>query len=358
MISKESTVLGNSPRAKISRRGNVLVVDDEEANRILLRDPLEALGFEVTEAADACQALECVAQRVPDSILLDVMMPGMDGFQLCRRLKCENRTSHVPVLMITALSERKERLLGIEAGANDFLNKPIDIQDMTLRVGNAVYVKSLFDQLQTERERSERLLRNMLPEPIAERMKSGETNIADQYAEATVLFADLVGFSVLTAHIKAEEVVSLLNEIFSTFDTLAERHDLEKIKTIGDAYLAAGGIQNPTQPHAAAVAQLALDMQTALADFNSQCGTSIRLRIGICTGPVIAGVIGHKTFAYDLWGDTVNLACRLQASAEPGAIHVCQTTFEKLNGLFRFDCSHTRDLKGRGPTLIHRLCGK
>lgn len=322
---------------------------------MLLRDPLAALGFEVDEAADGRQALERIAQRIPDSILLDVMMPGMDGFQLCRRLKAESRTSHVPVLMVTALSERKERLLGIEAGANDFLNKPVDIQDLTLRVSNAVYAKSLFDQLQAEREKSERLLLNTLPGRIVERMKSGELNIADQFAEATVLFADLVGFTTLAAHVQAEEVVSLLNEIFSTFDSLADKHGVEKIKTIGDAYLAAGGIRDQTHAQAEAVGSLALDMQTAVAEFNSQYGTSIQLRIGICAGPVIAGVIGRKAFAYDIWGDTVNLASRLQVSAEPGFINVSQTTFERLQGLFRFDSGYTRDLKGIGPTRIYRL---
>ena len=182
-------------------RGHVLVVDDEAPNRMLLRDPLEAYGYEVAEAENGRQALDCIAARSPDVILLDVMMPIMDGFELCRRLKRNEATAPIPILMVTALSDRKERLLGIKAGANDFLNKPVDIQDVTLRVGNAVYAKSLFDQLRAEREKSERLLLNILPKPIAEQMKQGDLNIADRHPDVTVLLADLVGFTTLAAHV-------------------------------------------------------------------------------------------------------------------------------------------------------------
>jgi class 3 adenylate cyclase len=336
----------------------VLIVDDEEPNRILLRDPLEARGYEVAEAESSAQAVQRIAHRLPDAILLDVMMPGKDGFQFCRQLKADRWTAHVPVLMVTALSERKERLLGIEAGANDFLNKPVDIQDLILRVGNAVYAKSLFDQLQVERDKSERLLLNTLPRRIAERMKKGEVSIADQHPEVTVLLADLVGFTALTAHIDSNQIVSLLNEIFSAFDLLAEEHCLEKIKTIGDAYMVAGGLPEPRPDHAEAIAELALDMRTAVEDFNRQYDTSIQIRIGICTGPVIAGVIGRKKFAYDIWGDTVNLACRLESSGEPGTIQVSDSSFEKLSNKYRFGEKKTLDLKGRGPMPVHRLTGR
>ncbi len=154
--------------------GFVLVVDDEEYNRALLRDSLAARGYEVAEAENGVQALQRVAERPPDVVLLDVMMPQMDGFEVCRRLKTDSKTAHIPILMVTALSERKERLIGIEAGANDFLTKPIDLQDVYLRVVNAVYTKRLFDQLQAEKEKSERLLLNILPKATAEQMKHGD----------------------------------------------------------------------------------------------------------------------------------------------------------------------------------------
>lgn len=339
-------------------RGQILVVDDEEPNRTLLRDPLEARGYEVVEAESSRQALQCLTHSLPDAILLDVMMPGTDGFKLCRQLKGDRRTAHVPVLLVTALSERKERLQGIEAGANDFLNKPVDIQDLILRVGNAVYAKRLFDQLQAERDKSERLLLNTLPRRIAERMKQGELNIADHHEEVTVLLADLVGFTALTTHVEPDQVVSLLNEIFSSFDLLAEARGLEKIKTIGDGYLVAGGLPETGPDHAVAIAELALDMRAAVEDFNRQYRTSINLRIGICTGPVVAGVIGRKKFAYDIWGDTVNIACRLESTGEPGAIQVSESTFARLHDKYRFDGQQAIDLKGCGVKTVHRLSGR
>lgn len=318
-------------------RGHVLVVDDEAPNRILLRDPLEAYGYEVAEAENGQQALDCIAVRPPDAILLDVMMPIMDGFELCRRLKRNEDTAPIPILVITALSDRKERLMGIKAGANDFLNKPVDIQDVILRVGNAVYAKSLFDQLRAEREKSERLLLNILPKPIAEQMKQGNLNIADRHPDVTVLLADLVGFTTLAAHVSAEQLVCLLNEIFSAFDALAGKHGLEKIKTVGDAYMVAGGLSNSRPDHAEAAVELALDFREEVARFNQQYDTSIRIRTGISTGPVVAGVIGRNKFAYDLWGDTVNRACRLEALGEPDCILVAESTHERAQSSYRFD---------------------
>jgi class 3 adenylate cyclase len=335
--------------------GFVLVVDDEEQNRSLLRDPLEARGYEIAEAENGMRALEKIAARPPDVVLLDVMMPQMDGFEVCRRLKTDSKTAHIPILMVTALSDRKERLMGIAVGANDFLNKPVDIQDVTLRVANAVYTKHLHDQLQVEREKSERLLLNVLPKPIAERMKKGETTIADSHSDVTVLVADLVGFTTLSAHISPEQVVQLLNEIFSAFDLLVGKLGLDKIKTIGDAYMVAGGISFPRPDHAEASAELALNMQKEIERLNQEYNISVRLRIGICTGPVVAGVIGRWRFAYDLWGETVNLACRLESTGEAGRIQIAESTYERLKHKYQFGPKHAVDAKGQDRLTAYWL---
>jgi len=345
-------------RQPIAAHAHVLVVDDEEQNRILLKDPLEARGFEVTEAQNGAEAFRAIAERLPDVILLDLMMPGMDGFEVCRRLKKNSRTAHIPVLLITALSDRRERLMGIEAGANDFLNKPVDMQDLLLRVANAAHAKALFDQLQAEREKSDRLLLNILPKAVASRMKEGEVTIADKYPDASVLVADLAGFTNLATHIPPEQLVFLLNEIFTAFDILLEKHGLEKIKTIGDAYMAVAGIPFSRPDHVSAIAGLALEMTTALEEFNKQYDTSLRVRIGISTGPVVAGVIGRKKFSYDLWGDTVNIACRLESHAQPGSILVDEPTFRLLRNHYRFASPANLELKGRGEMMTYRLEGR
>jgi class 3 adenylate cyclase len=248
--------------------------------------------------------------------------------------------------MVTALSERKERLMGIAAGANDFLNKPVDIQDVILRVGNAVYTKHLYDQLQVEKEKSDQLLLNILPKPIAARMKKGETHIADNCPDVTVLVADLVGFTTLSTHISPQQVVQLLNEMFSAFDLLVGKHGLEKIKTIGDAYMAAGGLFASDAAHAEESAELALAMQKEITQLNRKYETSVPLRIGICTGPVVAGVIGHNRFAYDLWGETVNIACRLESSGQAGKIQIAESTHERLKHKYRFKPKHALEIKG------------
>lgn len=317
--------------------GFVLVVDDEEQNRTLLRHPLEARGYEVEEAENGMHALRKIATRPPDVILLDLMMPQMDGYDVCRQLRRSAKTRHLPILMITALSERGDRLMGIQAGANDFLNKPIDIQDVILRVGNAVYAKHLHDQLLAEQEKSERLLLNILPKGIAERMQNGETNIADFHENATVLVANLVGFTSLSSHIDPWQVVQLLNEVFSAFDILVEEQGLEKVKTFGDAYMVAAGISFPRPDHAEASARLAINLRQEIERRNTQDNSSMQLRIGISTGPVIAGVIGRKTIAYDLWSETVNHACRLESTGEAGKIQVSESSYERLNQIYQFE---------------------
>ncbi len=335
--------------------GFVLVVDDEEQNRALLRDSLEARGYEIAEAWNGAQALQKIAERPPDAVLLDLMMPELDGFEVCRRLRRDLKTAHIPILMVTALSERQERLTGIEAGANDFLNKPIDVHDVILRVNNAVGAKQLHDQLLAEQEKSERLLLNIFPKSIAERMKKGETTIADSHPDVTVLLGGLVGFTKLSAHIGPEETVLLLNEIFSAFDLLAEKRGVERIKTIGGGYMAAAGISVPRPDHAEASAELALEMREEIERFNNQYSTSVRIRIGVCTGPVVAGVIGTRRLAYDLWGETVNLACRLESTGEAGKIQIAESTYDCLKHNYQFEPMHSVDIVGHGHFYAYWL---
>lgn len=245
--------------------------------------------------------------------------------------------------------------MGIEAGANDFLTKPVDVQDVILRVNNAVYAKRLHDLLKVEQEKSERLLRSILPKPIAERMKAGELNIADHHPDVTLLVADLVGFTALTASIDPVQIVSLLNEIFSAFDVLVEKRGLEKIKIIGDAYMVAGGIHSHHSDHAEAVAELALEFHKQVGLLNEQYGTAFRIGIAIHTGPLVAGVIGRKSFAYDVWGETVNTVCRLETTGRAGGIQISESTFKHLKEKYQFSQSHTVELKDHATISAYWL---
>jgi len=190
--------------------------------------------------------------------------------------------------------------------------------------------RAYIKKLRSEQERSEQLLLNILPRPIAERLKEGQRTIADVFPDVTVLFADLVGFTRMSEQLPPAELVAMLNKIFSMFDQLAEKHGLEKIKTIGDEYMAASGLPMPRPDHAEAMAEMALDMLAVIERFNAKRNRGVRIRIGMNCGPVTAGIIGTKKFAYDLWGDTVNLASRLTARARPSSVLVSEDVRERV----------------------------
>ena len=202
--------------------------------------------------------------------------------------------------------------------------------------------------LRAEQERSEALLTNVLPSSIAERLKAATGSIADHVESATILFADVVDFTPLAQRLSPAEVVGTLDQLFSHFDTLVERHGLEKIKTIGDCYMAAAGVPDPCPDHARRAALLALDMRAAVATRRSAGQDGLELRIGINSGPVTAGVIGTKRFLYDLWGDAVNTASRMESNGTPGEIQITRATYELLKDEFVCEPRGTIPVKGKG----------
>jgi adenylate cyclase len=207
-------------------------------------------------------------------------------------------------------------------------------------------------------ERSERLLLNILPEPIARRLKRDPSAIADAFTNVTVLFADIVDFTHFSAGIAPERLVALLNDVFTEFDWLAEQHGLEKIKTIGDAYMVVGGLPTPRADHTEAVADMALQMAAAMDRCSDRLGTRLQLRIGIHTGPVVAGVIGRKKFIYDLWGDTVNTASRMESHGLPGKIQVTQDVYDRLNDRYEFAARGRVEVKSKGTMPTYLLLGR
>ena len=212
-------------------------------------------------------------------------------------------------------------------------------------------------QLSKEQEKSERLLLNILPEAIAQQLKEGNNAIANGFAEVTILFADIVNFTQLSEQVSPTELLKFLNEIFTGFDHLTEEYGLEKIKTIGDAYMVVGGIPIPRSDHAQAIAQMALGMQQEVVRFNTRHNTTLNIRIGINTGPVVAGVIGTKKFIYDLWGDAVNTASRMESHGLPGYIQVTQSTYDRLQDKYLFKDRGVIQVKGKGGMNTYFLMG-
>ncbi len=212
--------------------------------------------------------------------------------------------------------------------------------------------------LQIEQERSERLLLNILPGSVAERLKNSNQTIADGFADVTVMFADIVNFTHVAEGMAPTQVFAMLNRIFSSFDELAEKHGMEKIKTIGDAYMVAGGLNDGEKDYSDSIADMALAMRELLQRDFTVNESHLEVRIGIGTGPVVAGVVGKKKFIYDLWGDTVNIASRITSEGVPGMIQVDTTTWRRLKERFDFHEPQTIYLKGKGETEVHRLIGR
>ncbi len=211
--------------------------------------------------------------------------------------------------------------------------------------------------LRSAQERAENLLLDILPRPIAERLKSRPQTIADQFPTASILFADVVDFTPRAEHLPPAEVVGMLDDLFGHFDTLAERHGLEKIKTIGDCYMVAAGVPNPRPDHARALALMALDMLEAVDSKDGVGYLRLELRVGINSGPVVAGVIGRKRFLYDLWGDAVNTASRMEAHGTPGRIQITRATYELLKDEFVCERRGTVTVKGKGDMETWYLVG-
>ena len=210
-------------------------------------------------------------------------------------------------------------------------------------------------ELAVEQEKSERLLLNVLPKPVAARLKEGEGIIADRFDDVTVLFVDIVDFTPLSERMAPDAVVALLDRIFSRFDALVDEFGVEKIKTIGDAYMVAGGLPVPRPDHAEAMADLAVCMRDEVARAEAGSGDRLAVRIGLDSGPVVAGVIGTRKFIYDLWGDTVNTASRMESHGVPGAIQVTERTYSLLRDRFRFEPRGEVEIKGKGPMVTYIL---
>jgi len=219
-------------------------------------------------------------------------------------------------------------------------------------------LEKLNRQLEIEQAKSQNLLLNVLPETIVRRLKQGEEHIADRYVEGTVLFADIVDFTAISSRISPDDVLYLLNEVFSAFDDLADKYQLEKIKTIGDAYMVVGGIPIRRADHAEVVADMALEMMNVLTQLERASALHLRLRIGINTGPVVAGVVGTRKFLYDLWGDTVNTASRMESHGVAGGIQVTTATYEKLRDKYDFKERGMVLVKGKGEMVTYLLLGR
>lgn len=325
----------------------ILIVEDAPSNILALTSILKEQGYQVNVATNGRQALEVLGRIRPDLILLDIMMPEMDGFETCQRIKASMHWREIPLIFLTSRNETTDVVRGFELGAVDYVAKPFNAHELLARVRTHLTL----DRLHRE---NERLLLNVLPMSIAAKLKQQVGIIAEGFDDVSVLFADIVGFTPLSAQLSPTALIELLNRVFSGFDELAEKYRLEKIKTIGDAYMVAGGIPEPSADHLASMASMALAMLDQVTELREEFG-SLSIRIGFHTGHVIAGVIGIRKFIYDIWGDTVNTASRLESHGLPGRVHVSDRVYERLQGRFPFELRGMVELKGRSAMQTYFL---
>ncbi|WP_170766392.1 adenylate/guanylate cyclase domain-containing protein [Ruegeria lacuscaerulensis] len=330
----------------------ILIVDDNEDNRYTLTRRLKREGYwNLVEAHDGHEALERLAHTPFDLVLLDIMMPGMNGFETLESMKSDMALRDIPVIMISAVDEVESVVRCIELGAEDHLPKPFNAALLRARISASLEKKRLRDQqesylrqIEIEKNRVDELLHATLPNAAVHELKSTNTVRPRRFEDVVVLFCDVVGFTQYCDRHAPEEVVSHLQEMVNTCEQITARYGLEKIKTIGDAYMATAGLLHYVENPADASVSAGLEMISAVKNLEA----SWDLRVGIHIGPVVAGVIGSKQFVFDLWGDTVNVASRIVAESEPSNVLVSAPVWRLIQGRFRGKSMGQVELKGKG----------
>ncbi len=319
----------------------IMVVDDLPDNLRLLQEVLQGAGHRVVLFTRGDMALRAAERQPPDLFILDITMPEMDGFELCRLLKQREAIKDVPVLFISALMETTSKVQAFAAGGVDYITKPFQPEEVLARVGTHL-------ALLRERRRSEALLHAMLPRKVVQDLLTQGYSEPKLYSQATILFSDFESFTETSAVLSPKEIIEELNDIYSNFDSIMLALGCERIKTIGDAYLAACGLPDEHPDHAFAMVEAARRMVAFIAQRNELGGTQWRIRVGMHSGPVVAGIVGTRKYIYDVFGDTVNTASRMESLSEVGRINISRTTRELLAGRVPLERRPPTEVKGKG----------
>ena len=328
-----------------SSRPIILTVDDSPENLDimvgLLRDE-----YSVKVAANGATALRIAsAAPQPDLILLDVTMPDMDGYEVCRQLKANPQTQAIPVIFLTSRHELNDEIQGFSLGAVDYVTKPFKPPVIQARVRTHI-------ELVREKRKTEALLANILPPKVITELKTQGFSVPQLFDEVSILFSDLVEFTRASATIPPKRLLTELTDLYTAFDVIVQVHGAQRIKTIGDAYLAVSGMPEPAPNHAERMVRCGLDFLKFLEERNTRAEHRWRVRIGIHSGPVVAGIVGVTKFQYDVFGDTVNVASRVESAGEPMRVCVSGTTRARLGNNFHIEDRGLVELKGKGPTPL------
>lgn len=342
----------------------VLVVEDSPVVQRLLAKLLEKQHYTVLTADSGEIAIERAQEHLPDLVLLDIILPGIDGYEVCRQLKSNERTKNIPVIFVSTLDSSKDKVEGFEAGGIDYITKPFQPSEVLLRVRTHLRIQHLQDelaeknqQLILEKRKTERLLGHVLPESVVQELLATGCCAPKLFTDTTVCFVDIVDFTSASSELAPEVIIRELNEIFTAFDQITHAGNCERMKTIGDAYLFASGVPTPDSDHAMNVARAALKIVAFLKERNRKVGIPWEIRVGINSGPLVGGVVGTEKYLYDIFGDTVNIAARMEKSAHPQQISVSSTSYDLLKDSFLLSDGREIEMKGKGKQMIYTLLG-
>jgi adenylate cyclase len=340
--------------------GRLLVVDDNATNRVILDRRLKSQGHDVYLAKNGTEALEMLADNDFDLVLLDILMPQVNGFDVLVRMKSSEAMRDIPVIMISALSEMDVVVRCIEAGAEDYLPKPFNPVMLKARIGACLEKKRLRErekehlrQIEREQHRADELLHVILPTDIVAELKRDNRVKPRRYENVAVLFADIVNFTPFCDRTPPEEVMSVLQRLVVAWEESALRHNVDKIKTIGDAFMAASGLLN----HRGDPVLNCLRCGVEMIEATRQLASEWSLRIGIHRGSVVGGVLGRRQYLFDLWGDTVNTAARMESHGVPGQITLSEAAWRTVEAQCHGSRVQKVPIKGKGPMDIFRFDG-
>lgn len=341
-------------------QGRILVVDDNEANRELLGRLLRRSGHTVAEAPDGVAALDALEARRFDLVLLDLQMPRLDGLGVLSVMKQDGYLRHIPVIMISGLDELPKIVECIQLGADDYLSKPFDQVLLQARIGACLEKKQLRDravdhleQIELEKRRANELLRVILPDAVVAELQETDTVKPRRYEGVAVLFCDIVGFTAYSERREPEEVLANLQKLVEAYEGLMSKHHMQKIKTIGDSFMAVAGLLDPVENPVLQCVRCGRDMIQLAA----QLPTGWGVRVGVGYGPVVAGVLGRQQYQFDLWGDTVNTAARAESVGMENTITVPEQAWRQIlqepgvSGEFLGRVA----MKGKGAVPLHRV---
>jgi CheY-like chemotaxis protein len=340
--------------------GQILVVDDNEVNRDMLARRLRRLGYTVVLAENGREALERLAAEPFDVVLLDIMMPVMNGYEVLGRMRASLRLRNLPVIVLSASDETASAVRCIELGATDYLTKPFDPVLLKARIGASLEKKRLRDQeavylrqIEEEKQRADDLLHVILPNEIVDELKATNAVRPRRYEQVAVLFCDIVGFTDYCDKREPDEVIPDLQRLNEAFEDIAARCDLQKIKTIGDAFMGAAGLLRPVENPVLSCLRAGVEM--ILAAQALPVGWNVR--IGVSVGPVVAGVLGRRQYLFDLFGDTVNTAARMESNGRPGTVTLSAPAWRAVEGHCEGASLGLVDVKGKGAMEIFEFRG-